>query len=131
MTFAAQVTRKVTRQPLLWVALTLSLVLNLCFIAGAAWIRIHGPAPPTTAEERFQRIGAELALDPQQQQAFDRYTEAVRIHMQRMREAVDPLISAARTELAKPNGDEATVVRLVDEAAQRCRFWRYCRSSNE
>ena len=118
MTFASAVTRRVTRQPLLWVALTLSLVLNLCFIAGAAWIQIHGPSPPMTLEERIQRIGAELALDRQQQQAFDRYTEDVRIHMQRRRDAVDPVMSAARTELAKPNADEATVVRLVDEAAQ-------------
>jgi Spy/CpxP family protein refolding chaperone len=118
VTFASAVTRRVTRQPLLWVALALSLVVNLCFIAGAAWIRIHGPSPPMTAEERFQRFGAELALDPQQQQAFDRYTEAVRIHMAHMREAVDPLMSAARTELAKPDADEATVTRLFDEAAQ-------------
>jgi uncharacterized membrane protein len=118
VTFASAVTRRVTRQPLIWVALTLSLVLNLCFVAGAAWIHIHGPSPPITPEERFQRIGAELALDPQQQQAFDRYTEAVRSHMQHMREAVDPLMSAARTELAKSNADEATVVRLVEEAAQ-------------
>ena len=118
MTFASAVTRRVTRQPLLWVALTLSLVLNLCFIAGAAWIHIHVPSLPMSPEERIQRIGAELALDPQQQQAFDRYTEDFRIHMQRMREAVDPLMSAARTELAKPNADEATVVRLVDEASQ-------------
>ena len=117
MTFASAVTRRVTRQPLIWVALTLSLVLNLCFVAGAAWIHIR-PSPPVTPEERIQRIGAELTLDPQQQLAFDRYAEAVRSHMQRMREAVDPLMSAARTELAKPNADEATVVRLVDEAAQ-------------
>jgi Spy/CpxP family protein refolding chaperone len=118
VTFASAVSRRVTRQPLLWVALTLSLVLNLCFIAGAAWIHIHGPSPPMTPEERFQQIGAELALDPQQQQAFDRYSEAVRIHMQRMREAVEPLINAARTELAKPSADETTVLRLFDEAAQ-------------
>ena len=118
MTFASAVSRRVTRQPLLWVALALSLVVNLCFIAGAAWIRIHGPSPPMAAEERFQRIGAELALDPQQQQAFDRYTEDVRIHLQNMREAVDPLMSAARTELAKPDADEATVTQLFDEAAQ-------------
>ena len=118
MTFATAVTRRVTRQPLVWVALSLSLVLNLCFIAGAAWIHIHGPSLPITLEERIQRIGAELALDPQQQQAFDRYTEDVRIHMQRMRDAVDPVMSAARTELAKPDADEATVVRLVDEAGQ-------------
>ena len=118
MTFAAQVTRKVTRQPLLWVALTLSLVLNLCFIAGAAWIRIHGPAPPTTAEERFQRIGAELALDPRQQLAFDHYSQEVRSNQARMREAIDPIMAAARAELAKPDADEATVVRLLEDAGQ-------------
>jgi uncharacterized membrane protein len=118
VTLASAVTRRVTRQPLLWTALTLSLVLNLCFIAGAAWIRIHGPSPPMTAEERFQRIGAELALDPRQQQAFDRYAEAVRSHMQRMRETIDPIMAAARAELAKPGADEATVVRLLEDAGQ-------------
>jgi uncharacterized membrane protein len=118
VTFAWAAARGPTRQHLLWVALALSLVLNLCFVAGAVWVRIHEPALTMSPEERFQRIGAELALDPQQRQAFERYSEAVRVHMQQMREAVDPLMSAARTELAKPDGDEATVTRLFDEAAQ-------------
>jgi Spy/CpxP family protein refolding chaperone len=99
-------------------ALTLSLVLNLCFIAGAAWIRISGPAQVMSPEERFHLIGAELALDPQQRQAFERYSEAVRAHMHHLREAVEPLMGAARAELAKPDADEATVLRLLDEAAQ-------------
>jgi uncharacterized membrane protein len=118
VTFASAVTRRVTRQPLLWVALTLSLILNLCFVAGALWIRIHEPALPMTQEERLQRIGAELALDPQQRQAFERYSEAVRAQMQNLHEAVEPIMGAARAELAKPDADEATVVRLLDEAAQ-------------
>ena len=69
-------------------------------------------------EQRIQRIGPELALDPQQRQAFEQYSEAVPVVMQRMHEAVDPLMNAARTELAKPDADEATVTRLFDEAAQ-------------
>src|SRR5438552_2435680 len=69
VTFASAVTRGAARQPLLWMALTLSLVLNLCFIAGAAWIRINGPAQVMSPEERFHLIGTELALDPQQRQA--------------------------------------------------------------
>jgi len=100
------------------VALALSLVLNLCFIAGAVWVHIHEPALMMSPEERFHRIGAELALDPQQRQTFERYSETFRVDMQRMRESVDPLMSAARTELAKPDADEATVTRLFDEAAQ-------------
>ena len=118
MTFAWAAAHGATRQHLLWVALTLSLVLNLCFVAGAVWIRINGPALTTSPEERFQQIGTELALDPEQRQAFERYSGAIRVHMQQVREAVDPLMSAARTELAKPNADEATVARLFDEAAQ-------------
>jgi Spy/CpxP family protein refolding chaperone len=118
VTFAWAISRGATRHYLLWVALTLSLVLNLCFVAGALWIRINGPALTTSSEERFQRIGAELALDPQQRQAFERYSEAVRVHMQQTREAVDPLMSAARAEVAKPDADEAKVTRLFDEAAQ-------------
>ena len=81
-------------------------------------IRINGPALTTNPEERFQQIGAELALDPEQRKAFERYSAAIRAHMQHVREAVDPLMSAARAELAKPDADEAMVTRLFDEAAQ-------------
>lgn len=118
MTLASAAARGATRHPLLWVALTLSLVLNLCFVAGALWIRIQGPAMPAGPAERLQRIGTELVLDPQQRQAFELYSENVRSHMQQMRETVEPLMSAAWSELAKPDADPATAARLFDEAAQ-------------
>jgi Spy/CpxP family protein refolding chaperone len=118
VTFVSAAARGATRQHLLWVALALSLALNLCFIAGALWIRIQGPTLPMTTEERLQRIGAELSLDPQQKLAFERYSEEVRTRMQQMREAVEAPMSAARAELAKPDAEEVTIVRLFDEAAQ-------------
>jgi uncharacterized membrane protein len=118
VTLASTAARGATRHPLLWVALALSLVLNLCFVAGALWIHIKGPALPTSPAERLQRIGAELVLDPQQRQAFERYSESVRTHMQQMRETVEPLMSAAWSELAKPDADQATAARLFDEAGQ-------------
>jgi uncharacterized membrane protein len=118
VTFASAAARGATRHPLLWVALTLSLVLNSCFVAGALWIRIQGPALPASPAERLQRIGAALALDPQQRQAFERYSETVRTHMQQMRETVEPMMSAAWAELAKPDADQATAARLFDEAGQ-------------
>jgi uncharacterized membrane protein len=93
-------------------------VLNLCFVAGALWIRIQAPVLPVSPAERLQRIGAELALDPQQRQAFERYFENLRSHMQQMRETVEPLMSAAWSELAKPDADQATASRLFDEAGQ-------------
>jgi uncharacterized membrane protein len=115
---ASTVARGATRHPLLWAALALSLVLNLCFVAGALWIRIQAPALPASPAERLQRIGAELALDPQQRQAFEQYSENVRSHMQHIRETVEPLMSAAWSELAKPDADQATASRLFDEAGQ-------------
>ena len=118
MTLASTVARGATRHPLLWAALTLSLVLNLCFVAGALWIRIQAPVLPASPAERLQRIGAELTLDPQQRQAFERYSENLRSHMQQMRETVEPLMSAAWSELAKPDADQATASRLFDEAGQ-------------
>jgi uncharacterized membrane protein len=118
VTLASTLARGATRHPLLWAALTLSLVLNLCFVAGALWIRIQAPGLPASPAERLQRVGAELALDPQQRQAFERYSENLRSHMQQMRETVEPLMSAAWSELAKPDADQATASRLFDEAGQ-------------
>jgi Spy/CpxP family protein refolding chaperone len=105
------------RQHLLWVLLALSLALNLCFIGGALWIRIHGP-PPVNAEERLARIGAQLSLDPQQKAAFEQYSQAVHTRMQQMRAAVEPLIGKAWSEVAKPDADETKVVQLFDDAGQ-------------
>ena len=118
MTFASTATRGATRQHLLWVALILSLVLNLCFVAGALWARVQGPPAPFNIEERLQRIGSELELNPQQRQNFDHYSETVRARLQQMREAVEPLMNAAWSEIAKPQADETTVMHFFDEAAQ-------------
>jgi uncharacterized membrane protein len=118
VTLASPAARGTARHPLLWAAFTLSLVLNLCFVAGALWIRIQGPPLPASPAERLQRIGTELVLDPHQRQAFEQYSENVRAHMQQMRDTVEPLMSAAWSELAKPDADQATAARLFDEAGQ-------------
>ena len=118
MTFASTAARGATRRPLLWAALTLSLALNLCFVAGALWTRFQAPALPASPAERLQRVGAELAFDPHQKEALERYAETLRTHMQQMRETVEPMMNAAWAELAKPNADQATAARLFDEAGQ-------------
>ena len=125
MTFVSAATRGAARQPLLWVALTLSLVLNLCFVAGALWARVQGPPAPFNIEERLRRVASELKLDPQQRQNFDRYSETVRTHLQQMREAVEPVMNAAWSEIAKPDADQATVMHIFDEAAQARRGFQH------
>lgn len=112
------------RQHLLWAVLALSLALNVCFVAGALWIRFNEPVLPPGPEERLRRIGAQLALDPQQQQEYDRYSRAVQARMKLMHEAVEPVIGNAWSELAKPEADATRIMQLFDEAAQKRQGFR-------
>ncbi len=113
-----------SRQQLVWVVLILSLALNLCFIAGALWIRVQGPPLPMSPEQRLQQIEPQLALDPQQKAAFDLYARTVRLRMQSMREAIEPLVGNAWSELAKPDADEAKIMQLFDQAGEQRRASR-------
>jgi Spy/CpxP family protein refolding chaperone len=116
--------RRGSRQHLIWVVLILSLALNLCFIAGALWIRVQGPPPPISPEQRLQQIEPQLALNPQQKAAFDEYARTVHSRMQSMREAVEPLVANTWSELAKPDADEAKFMLLFDQAGDQRRAFR-------
>ena len=124
---AAGTTAPVTRSRprLVLVLLALSVALNLFFVAGAAWIRLHPRAEGPGLEQRYQRMAAELDLDAQQRGAFDRYVAAMRSRTANMREQVAPLMGGAWEEIVKPQADAAQVNRLFDEAAeQRRQFQR-------
>jgi Spy/CpxP family protein refolding chaperone len=113
--------RSSTRRYLWRAVLALSLALNLCFVAGALWIRIHAPAPPASAEDRLERMAGELNLGPEQKQAFARYSQTMRERLQAMHGAVQPLIGNAWSEVGKPQADEAKVMQLFDQADQERR----------
>ena len=106
---------------MLVVLLILSVVLNLCFVAGAAWTRLHAPARWGGLEQRYQQMAAELSLEPQQRAGFDAHVAAIRTRTEKMREQVNPLMNAAWDEIAKPQADAAQVTRLFDEAAEKRR----------
>jgi Spy/CpxP family protein refolding chaperone len=108
--------------PYLWKALlALSLALNLFFVIGAVWIRIHAPTPMLSPEDRLEQMAGDLGLDPQQKRAFAHYSQAMRERLQAMHQAVQPLIGNAWSEVGKPNADEAKVMQLFDQAAERRR----------
>lgn len=98
-----------------WPAILLiaSLVLNLFFVAGAVWLHLH--APPTPAA-RFREMAGELNLNANQNAAFQDYIRALRARAELMRQATEPSIAAAWAEMAKPDADQAKVMRLFDEA---------------
>lgn len=97
--------------------LVVSLVLNVCFVAGAAWTQINTPAGGTEAS--LQRVPSELQLDEKQRAAFDRYAGALRGRFDKMRQQAAPLYSAAWEEMAKPQADAGEVARLFDEAGAK------------
>jgi len=111
----------VWRRRLIVILLAASVLLNLCFVAGFAWTRLHGPPPPG---ERFHRMGAELRLDGQQQGGFERYVRTVRARSALMREEVEPLIGAAWAEMGKSPADEAQIQRLYEQAAEKRRGYQ-------
>jgi len=99
--------------------LAVSVVLNLCVVAGVGWTRFNAPALPPTAAERFAQLANELHLTPEQQVAYDKYVAAMRLRGERLRDDTEPLIAAAWAEIAKPQPDEAQVQQLFDDAATR------------
>jgi Spy/CpxP family protein refolding chaperone len=121
VTLAQTATHSGTRQHLLRTLLILSLALNLFFVIGALWIRIHAPPPPLTPEQRLEQMAGELGLNPQQRQAFEHYSQTMHDRLQSMHDAVGPLLAAAWSEMAKPQADETKIMQLVDKVAERRR----------
>jgi len=112
------------RRRLVPLLLAVSLALNLCFVAGAAWVHFHPPPSDSGPDARTREMAAELLLDAQQQVAFERYVRDMRAHIQQMRREVGPTIGAAWAELAKPGADEAAVMQRFDDAAQKRRAFQ-------
>jgi Spy/CpxP family protein refolding chaperone len=103
------------------ILLVVSALLNLCFVAGAAWTRWHAPARWASAEQRHRQMAAALDLAPQQRVAFDSYIAAMRARTEKMHQQVAPLIGSAWEEIAKPEADASKVLGLLDEAAEKRR----------
>src|SRR5579872_6178856 len=94
------------RGRLVWIALALSLTLNVCFFAGLAWMRMHAPPPPFI---RMQHFADSLNLSDSQRQAYEQFLRTLRLRGRFVRESNQPLIDNIWSELAKPTPDAAAV----------------------
>lgn len=112
------------RRHLLITLVAVSVALNLFFIAGAVWTRLHGPPEALGMEERYDQMAAELKLDPQQRIAFDGYVAKMRTRVEDMRQQIDPLIASAWEEVAKPQTDTAQVMGMFDQATEKRRAFQ-------
>jgi uncharacterized membrane protein len=98
--------------------LVVSLVLNVGFVAGVAWTRLHA-TPAGGYDAVFRRVPAELGLDNGQRAAFDRYVASMRALNERVRQQVAPLLAAAWEELAKPQATAEDVTRQFAEVGAK------------
>lgn len=100
---------------LLSAVLAVSLVLNALFVAGGVWSRVEEPAA-RGPDQRFERIGAQLSLEPAQQAAFDRFIAELRGRGDKVQQQVVPLYRAAWDAAGKPVMDTAEVMRAFEAA---------------
>jgi uncharacterized membrane protein len=102
------------RGRLVWIALALSLTLNVFFIGGLFWVKtfMHPPPPPL---ERMQRLGETLNLSPDQHHAFEQFVGTIRQHAHAVRTSNRPLVLRIWAELAKPKPDETEVAKLGEQ----------------
>ena len=108
--------RSAGRGRLIWVALALSLTLNVFFIVGVLWFRVAGEPMHMTPAERVAATENKLNLNAEQRAAFQQFVNEVREHSRDLRESNLPLIQQVCDELAKPQPNQALIGRLIDEA---------------
>lgn len=117
MTAIADSVRRIGRRGrLVWVALALSLTLNVFFVGGLTWSKIQANRLGTTAAERLAYLGQELNLSPDQTLAFEQFTRVVRLRGRLLHESNEPLLLRIWAEIAKPAPDGTLISSLVEQA---------------
>jgi uncharacterized membrane protein len=103
------------RGRLVWVALLLSLTLNICFVGGLLWSRFalerfHSP------QQRFQELGRDLNLTDPQRADYQQFVRTLRQRTRLLQDSTNPLLERIWTELEKPTPDQALVGHLLADA---------------
>ena len=109
---------------LVWLALAVSLTLNVFFVGGLVWSHFNVP-PPRTALQRFQLVAAELQLTGPQKEAFEHFAVEMRRSGMQLHEGVQPLMQHVWEELGKAQPDEAALARSVDQITDNRRAYQH------
>jgi uncharacterized membrane protein len=104
-----------SRSRVLLAMLSVSLVLNVLFVAGGVWSRVEEPRPPRL-DQRFEQIGAQLNLDARQRAAFNGFIAEMRGRRDKVQRQVVPLYRSAWDAAGKPAMDNSEVLRSFEAA---------------
>jgi Spy/CpxP family protein refolding chaperone len=123
--------RAVWRERGLWVALALSLTLNIFVAGGLTWSMMRPPPPrPLPPAERL--VGAARALDltPDQRTALHTFGTSARGLARDLREANAPLMREMWTQMALPQPDPAAIQALSDKVLDNRRTYQRGMAAN-
>jgi Spy/CpxP family protein refolding chaperone len=132
MTAAAELsTRAPARGRGLWVALAVSLTLNIFVIGGLAWSMFAVPPPPAAnPAERLIDAANSLNLTAEQHAALGKFAAGARDTTRSMRQANAPLMRDMWTEMGKPTPDEQKLSGLADQALDNRRTYQHQMAAN-
>lgn len=129
MTVAAEISGRGARRGwALWIALALSLTLNVFVLGGLFWSMM---APPREAPaERLVAAARTLDLTPDQQAALRQFASNARQMRRSLIETNAPLFRQMWTEMAKPQPDETEIARLTNSALENRRLFQRKMTAN-
>ena len=87
-----------------WIALILSLLLNVFFVGGLVYSRFAAEPPPSP-QQRFLMMAGELNLSADQRKDLRDVARVIRQKSQDLRQTNQPLIKEILEELEKPQPD--------------------------
>jgi Spy/CpxP family protein refolding chaperone len=123
--------RSASRGRGLWIALALSLTLNLFVIGGLVWSMMAPPPPRAEgAAERLVIAAHSLDLNPDQRSALGTFAATARELTQGLRRANAPLMQAMWAEMEKTQPDQAAISDLADQALENRRAYQRKMATN-
>lgn len=125
MTVAAEAPARVRRGGQgVWVALALSLTLNVFLVGGLGWAMFEGQRvlPPT---QRFLVVGRSLGLNATQRAALHNFALTAHEAGAKLRQGNEPLMREIWDELAKPNPDQTAIQHDADSLLQNRRDYQH------
>jgi Spy/CpxP family protein refolding chaperone len=114
----------------LWVALALSLTLNLFVLGGLGWSVLTGRGHAPGGPARFIEIGRRLDLSGDQRAALREFGMHARELTEDLRAANRPIIRQMWDELGKPQPDQAAIQKLEDQILDNRRDFQHKMAQN-
>jgi uncharacterized membrane protein len=114
----------------LWIALALSLTLNVFVLGGLGWRMLAAPPRPLTPVERLMDAGRSLDLTADQRAALQSFGAEAREATLSLRAANAPLMRQMWEEMAKPQADAAAISRFADQALDNRRDYQRKMAAN-